>query len=102
VSAFSTSGEGVDAIARLAADVFDADAALVSVVGAEQVWHASVVGRESPPEERDRSLAVPIVESGAVTVVDDVSRDDAWAGRLQRCGEPDVRFFAGAPIVAPG
>jgi diguanylate cyclase (GGDEF)-like protein len=91
-----------DALTRLAAFMFDAPIAVVSVMDENRLWFKSRIGLDVP--ELDRKVAFcahAIMEPRQALVVDDLSRDARFAGNPLVAQAPHIRFYAGAPIVDP-
>lgn len=96
----------LDRITRRLTRIFEAPIALVSLVDREWVMFKSQVGL---PEElaqarhaaRDMSVCGHVVASDGVIVVEDLARDRRFAGN-QWLRERGLRFYAGAPVHAPG
>lgn len=89
-----------DALTRLAAFMFDAPIAVVSVMDENRLWFKSRIGLDVP--ELDRKVAFcahAIMEPRQALVVDDLAADDRFAGNPLVAQAPHIRFYAGAPIV---
>ncbi len=92
-----------DALTRLAAFMFDAPIAVVSVMDENRLWFKSKIGLEVP--ELDRKVAFcahAIMRPRAALVVHDLQDDPRFRGNPLVAQAPHIRFYAGAPIVAPG
>ena len=91
-----------DALARLAAFMFDAPIAVVSLLDENRLWFKSKVGLDVP--ELDRKVAFcahAIMEPGQPLVVDDLLVDQRFSGNPLVARSPHIRFYAGAPIIDP-
>lgn len=91
-----------DRITALAADLFDAPIAAVSLIDADRQWFKSALGltlRETP---RAHALGDHAIRSAEVTVIPDARQDPRFAGDPLVIGSPSVRFYAGAPLAAAG
>lgn len=91
-----------DALARLAAFMFDAPIAVVSLMDENRLWFKSKIGLNVL--ELDRKVAFcahAIMEPRKALVVDDLMGDDRFAGNPLVTEAPHIRFYAGAPIVDP-
>lgn len=94
--------ERFDRIARLAAEVYRTPIALVVFVDAHRVWfkaHVGFGGREAP---RRTSFCAHAIAADQVLVVPDTLADERFADNPHVVGELAVRFYAGAPVHAPG
>ncbi len=91
-----------DDIARLAAYICDMPIALISLVDSERQWFKSKVGLEFSQTSRDQSLCShAILSPDVVMEISDASRDQRFAEFPMINSEPNIRFYAGAPIVTP-
>jgi diguanylate cyclase (GGDEF)-like protein len=92
-----------DDITRLAAYICDVPIALISFVDSDRQWFKSKVGLEFSQTPRDQSLcAHAILAPDRVTEIGDFARDQRFAEFPMINSEPNVRFYAGAPIVTSG
>ncbi|GGS53828.1 GAF domain-containing SpoIIE family protein phosphatase [Streptomyces griseoviridis] len=89
-----------DRIAALAARLFDAPMATVSIVDTDRVWFKAAHGLQGVTEiDRGPGLCASAILRGEPYVVPDAGADaGAFADPLVR-GEPGVRFYAAAPIT---
>jgi PAS domain S-box-containing protein len=88
-----------DAIADLAARACDAPIALISLVDLQRQWfkanHGLPGARETP---REVAFCDHAIRTDALMEVPDATRDARFAANPLVTGEPDIRFYAGAPI----
>ena len=93
-----------DDLARLAARLCGAPIALVTLVDENRQWFKAAVGLElrATPREHSfcaRAIAQPVP---GLMVVPDATADERFRRNPLVTGEPHIRFYAGAPLVAPG
>jgi len=92
-----------DAIAASAAQVCDMPIALVSLVDERRQWFKANVGLEAASETpRDVAFCDHVIRGSVPLEVPDATRDPRFAGNPLVTGEPDICFYAGAPIVLDG
>lgn len=94
-------------LSRTAAFVFQTDLAFVTLIGAERQWVRAGFGIDNAAAERltDMSIcahALALPDHQPALVVPDASRDDRFRDSPLVAGSPNVRFYAGAPIIAGG
>ncbi|HZY19945.1 MAG TPA: GAF domain-containing protein [Ramlibacter sp.] len=94
--------ERFDRIVQFAAEQFDCPIALVSLVDADRQWFKARVGLEACETGRDISFCGHAVADRETLVVVDASRDPRFADNPLVVGPPHIRFYAGAPLLAPG
>jgi diguanylate cyclase (GGDEF)-like protein/PAS domain S-box-containing protein len=89
-----------DHIARLAAHMFDAPIAAVSLVGRHDQTFKGRHGLEIPGTSRNHSFChTDILTSRETLVVEDARQDPRFAENPFVTGDANVRFYAGAPLV---
>ncbi|MEH6758949.1 MAG: HWE histidine kinase domain-containing protein [Parasphingorhabdus sp.] len=89
-----------DRITRLCADIFKAPMASISFVDADRQWFKSAVGIKSESTARDISFCSHVVDGQEPLVVEDTAKSGFRDNPLV-IGEPYIRFYAGAPLIAP-
>ena len=92
--------ESFDRLTRLAAAITGAPIALVSLVDDDRQWFKSRVGLDAEETPREISFCGHAIATDEIMVVPDSLLDDRFAGNPLVVGEPKVRFYAGAPLVA--
>ena len=92
-----------DTITASAAQLCGVPIALISLVDAQRQWFKSNFGLAGASETpRDVAFCDHAIRDDALFEVPDATRDPRFADNPHVTGDPDVRFYAGAPIVMPG
>lgn len=90
--------EAFDRITEMAAYLFDAPLAFVSLIDADRQWMKACVGMEEREIDLDASICVYAIQTEEVTVIPDAAADDRLTDNPFVTGDPGVRFYAGAPL----
>jgi PAS domain S-box-containing protein len=88
-----------DTIAQLAAQLFDAPMAFITLVEKDMQRFKAMHGINIPDVARSISICTHTIESGNVLVIDDMLADSRFADNPLVTGEPFLRFYAGAPLT---
>ena len=93
--------QAFDDIARLAATVCCTPIAAISFVEGSRQWFKSTVGLSVTELSRSSSFCTQTIAQPGVFVVSDALEDEGFSNSPLVTKKPYVRFYAGAPIVAP-
>ncbi|GJD32378.1 hypothetical protein PMNALOAF_3647 [Methylobacterium adhaesivum] len=91
----------LDAVCRIAADLFDVPMALVLLVDETQVWFKARFGVEGHGVEREGALCDLTIqgETDTVLVIPDLTDDPRSVQSALVLGPPHARFYAGVPLA---
>jgi GAF domain-containing protein len=87
-------------IAQAAAQVADAGIGLVTFLDEKTQWIIARFGWEAESTSREAAFCAWAVHNAEVMWVEDAQRDDRFRDNPYVQGEPNVRFYAGAPLSA--
>jgi diguanylate cyclase (GGDEF)-like protein/PAS domain S-box-containing protein len=90
-----------DELVRLAAELCETPMAFVSLVDAEREFFKAAVGTDLRESPRDISFCGHAINTDGVFVVPDALADPRFEENPNVAGGPNVRFYAGAPLVTP-
>jgi PAS domain S-box-containing protein len=90
--------ENFDRITRIASRMLDSPMCLVSLVDADRQWFKSKQGLEAEETPRDVAFCAHAIMEDQLMVVPDATLDARFKDNPLVRGEPNVRFYAGAPL----
>jgi len=94
--------EAFDRLTSLAADLFDAPIALVSLIDAERQWFKSRYGLDAASTPREWAFCAHTIEQArqSTLVVEDATLDARFSANPLVIGDPNIRFYAGAVLTS--
>lgn len=95
---YTPAEERFDRLTRVAAHALDAPLAMLSLIGARELWFKSRVGLVRDTTGRERSPCAQVILGQAPMVVEDARYDLRFFDHPLVQGEPGIRFYAGIPL----
>ncbi|HYE87120.1 MAG TPA: GAF domain-containing protein [Vicinamibacterales bacterium] len=90
-----------DDIVRLASDLCDTPAAIITFVDDCRQWFKAAHGLTLTDTHRDLSFCAHPVASGEVLEIPDATKDPRFADNPLVTGAPHIRSYAGVPLISP-
>lgn len=86
----------------MAALILRAPRAAVVLVDQDRLWHKARIGIPAGEYPRAGSVSDLMIQTGHTVFSPDMSTDPRFASLTNRPNQADVRFYAGAPLIASG
>ena len=94
--------EAFDRVTRIVAETLDVPIALISLIDGERQWFKSKHGLDATCTSRDAAFCAHTILSDGLLEIEDARLDRRFSGNPMVVDDPAIRFYAGAPLRAPG
>ena len=88
-----------DDVTELASFICGTPIALISFVEADRQWFKAAKGLSARETPRSQSFCAHTIGSGQTLIVADAQQDARFKNNPLVLGDPNIRFYAGAPII---
>jgi anti-sigma regulatory factor (Ser/Thr protein kinase) len=92
---------GFDDLTLLASHICETPMAAITLIDADRQWFKSRVGVTMTETARAVSFCSHAVQNRDLFIVPDARHDERFRDNPYVTGEPEIRFYAGAPLITP-
>ncbi len=97
----SAPDERYDRIARIARDALGVTGAAITFLDHDRHWSKAAISLSAEDRPRADTFCATTIEQSGLFVVEDATRDSAFASLPAVTGPDHIRFYAGYPLEAP-
>lgn len=96
----SSAERAYDELVELAAQLFGVPIAMVVFVDAKRQWFKSKVGMPTAETSREHAFCAYTILDDELFIVPDAKADARFIDNPLVSGDPNIRFYAGAPLIS--
>ncbi|MCB1168805.1 MAG: PAS domain S-box protein [Leptospiraceae bacterium] len=93
--------QAFDDLVRIASHICQTPISLISLIDSNRQWFKARIGMEPQETHRDIAFCAEAIKSPDLMVVEDATNDPRFQDNPLVIDDPEIRFYAGAPLLTP-
>lgn len=93
--------ESFDEIVKLASIICKVPISTISLIDEKRQWFKAKVGLNTQETSREIAFCAHAINGDDLMVVNDAMQDDRFSNNPLVTSDPDIRFYAGMPLITP-
>ena len=90
-----------DELVALASAICETPISTITLIDESRQWHKARIGLADQEGNRDHAFCAHAINEDDLMVVPDATKDDRFFDNPFVTGNPDIRFYAGMPLINP-
>lgn len=93
--------ESFDEIVKLASIICKVPMSTITLIDEKRQWFKAKVGLKYQETSREIAFCAHVINGDDLMIINDAAEDERFADNPMVTSDPDIRFYAGMPLITP-